>query len=99
VLAVYVAMTTAYSRKLKHVAIVELMVVALGFVLRALAGAAATRVALSEWFVIVASFGSLFMVIGKRYAEATGLEEGGTTAAASSRTTPWRGCARSATSA
>ena len=76
VLAVYVALTVAYSVRLKHVAVVELMVVALGFVLRALAGAAAVRVPLSEWFVIVASFGSLFMVVGKRYAEVTGLEDG-----------------------
>lgn len=75
--AVYVALTTAYSRRLKHVAVVELMIVAFGFVLRAIAGAAAVDVPLSQWFVIVASFGSLFMVVGKRYAEATGLEEGG----------------------
>ncbi len=77
VLATYVALTLAYSRRLKHVAIVELMVVAAGFVLRALAGAAAVRVPLSEWFVIVASSGALFMVVGKRYAEVTGLDEGG----------------------
>jgi len=76
VLAVYVGLTLAYSVRLKHVAVVELMVVALGFVLRALAGAAAVRVPLSEWFVIVASFGSLFMVVGKRYAEVTGLADG-----------------------
>jgi len=73
----YVVLTTLYSRRLKHVAVVELMIVAFGFVLRAIAGAAAVAVPLSEWFVIVASFGSLFMVVGKRYAEVVGLEEGG----------------------
>jgi len=77
VLTTYVLTTLAYSRRLKHVAIVEMMVVAAGFVLRALAGAAAVQVPLSEWFVIVASSGSLFMVVGKRYAEVTGLEAGG----------------------
>lgn len=76
-LGAYVALTTLYSRLLKHVAVVELMVVAFGFVLRAIAGAAAVNAPLSQWFVIVASFGSLFMVVGKRYAEVTGVEEGG----------------------
>jgi len=40
--------------------------VAAGFVLRAVAGAAATGVPISDWFFIVTSFGSLFMVTGKR---------------------------------
>lgn len=80
VLGSYVALQLAYSTWLKHVAVVELVCVALGFVLRAIAGGAATRIELSEWFLIVASFGSLFMVIGKRYAEATSLEDGGVTA-------------------
>jgi decaprenyl-phosphate phosphoribosyltransferase len=80
VLGSYVVLQLAYSSWLKHVAVVELVCVALGFVLRAIAGGAATRIELSEWFLIVASFGSLFMVIGKRYAEATGLDDGGVTA-------------------
>ena len=77
VIGVYIAMTIAYSLWLKHVAIVELVIVALGFVLRAIAGATAVDVPISQWFVIVASFGSLFMVTGKRYAEATTLADGG----------------------
>lgn len=77
VIAVYVAMTLAYSLRLKHVAIVELVIVAFGFVLRAIAGGSAVGVPISQWFVIVASFGSLFMVTGKRYAEATTLADGG----------------------
>lgn len=80
VLGSYVVLQVSYSTWLKHVAVVELVCVALGFVLRAIAGGAATRIELSEWFVIVASFGSLFMVLGKRYAEATNLEDGGVTA-------------------
>jgi decaprenyl-phosphate phosphoribosyltransferase len=66
----YVVLTTAYSAWLKHVAVVDLVAVASGFVLRAIGGAAATDVPISNWFFIVASFGSLFMVAGKRGAEA-----------------------------
>ncbi|MEX2253255.1 MAG: decaprenyl-phosphate phosphoribosyltransferase [Thermoleophilaceae bacterium] len=69
VVVLYVAITTAYSLWLKHVAVVDLAVVASGFVLRAVAGGAAVGVPLSRWFLIVASFGSLFMVAGKRYGE------------------------------
>jgi decaprenyl-phosphate phosphoribosyltransferase len=65
----YVAMTTFYSLWLKHVPVVDLVVVAAGFVLRALAGAAAVDVPVSSWFFIVASLGSLFMVAGKRESE------------------------------
>ena len=73
VLIAYVAVTLSYSTWFKHVAVVELMMVAAGFLLRPIAGAAATHVQLSQWFLIVASFGSLYMVIGKRYAEVVGL--------------------------
>jgi decaprenyl-phosphate phosphoribosyltransferase len=72
----YVLLTTAYSSWLKHVAVVDLVAVAAGFVLRAVAGAAATGVPISDWFFIVTSFGSLFMVTGKRGAEAKEMGEG-----------------------
>ena len=74
--AAYAALTTAYTTWLKHVAVVDLVAVSAGFVLRAIAGAAATGVPISEWFFIVASFGSLFMVTGKRGAEAAELGNG-----------------------
>jgi decaprenyl-phosphate phosphoribosyltransferase len=73
VLIAYVAVTLTYSTWLKHVAIIEMMMVAAGFLLRPIAGAAATHTPLSPWFLIVASFGSLYMVVGKRYAEVVGL--------------------------
>lgn len=76
VLAGYVALTLSYSLWLKHIAIIELMAVAGGFLLRPMAGAAATDVPVSRWFIIVASFGSLYMVVGKRYAEVTELGDG-----------------------
>ncbi|MGH9066837.1 MAG: decaprenyl-phosphate phosphoribosyltransferase [Acidimicrobiales bacterium] len=69
VVGAYVAVTLAYSAWLKHEAILDLAAVAAGFVLRAIAGGVAAGVVLSDWFLIVASFGSLFMVAGKRYAE------------------------------
>lgn len=71
----YVALTTAYSSWLKHVAVVDIVVVAAGFVLRAIGGAAATDVPISDWFFIVTSFGSVFMVSGKRGAEAAEVGE------------------------
>lgn len=65
----YIALTTVYSVALKHVAVVDLVAVAGGFVLRAVAGAVVTDVLMSTWFVLCTSFGSLFIVTGKRFAE------------------------------
>lgn len=76
VVGVYVVSTMAYSSWLKHVAVVDLVVVASGFVLRAAAGAAATHVTMSKWFVLCTVFGSLFIVTGKRYAELREIGEG-----------------------
>jgi decaprenyl-phosphate phosphoribosyltransferase len=72
----YVVLTTAYSAALKRVAVVDLVAVAAGFVLRAVAGAAATEVPISDWFFIVTSFGALFMISGKRAAEAEEMGDG-----------------------
>lgn len=69
VLLIYVVTTTAYSLRLKHVAVVDLVIVASGFLLRAIAGGVAAHVPLSPLFLLVAAFGSLFMVAGKRHGE------------------------------
>lgn len=69
VVAVYVALQLAYCFWLKHQAVLDIALVSSGFLLRAVAGAAATEVVPSQWFLLVAAFGSLFMVAGKRYAE------------------------------
>lgn len=69
VLATYVVVTVVYSASLKHIAVVDLVTVASGFVLRAAIGAAAVDVPMSKWFVLCTVFGSLFIVAGKRYAE------------------------------
>lgn len=69
VVGAYVVITLAYSFGLKHVPVIELACVASGFVLRAVAGGAAVHVPLSPWFLLVTSFGALFIVAGKRSAE------------------------------
>ena len=69
VIAGYVALTSLYSLLLKHIAVVDLITVAAGFVLRAVGGAVATNVQMSKWFSLTISFASLFIVAGKRYAE------------------------------
>lgn len=76
VIVVYVVLTVAYSAWLKHVAVVDLVVISSGFVLRAAAGAVAVDVAMSSWFVLCITFGSLFIVSGKRYAELNELGDG-----------------------
>jgi decaprenyl-phosphate phosphoribosyltransferase len=78
VIGTYVAFTTTYSLWLKHVAVIDLGMVAAGFVLRLIAGAVAVDVKISVWFIVVGSFGSLFMIAGKRHAEhmELGIERG-----------------------
>ncbi|MBS1849154.1 MAG: decaprenyl-phosphate phosphoribosyltransferase [Actinobacteria bacterium] len=77
----YVLLTTTYTVWLKHVVIFDVVAVAAGFVLRTLAGATATGVDISNWFFIVTTFGSLFMVAGKRHAEGREVGTGGATRA------------------
>ncbi len=69
VVALYVVVTLSYSLWLKRLAVIELAAVAAGFVLRAIAGGVAVNVPLSKWFLLVTSFGALFLVIGKRTGE------------------------------
>jgi decaprenyl-phosphate phosphoribosyltransferase len=69
VLAVYVVVQLSYCFWLKHQPVLDICIVASGFLLRAVAGGAATGIPLSQWFLLSAGFGSLFMVAGKRYAE------------------------------
>lgn len=69
VLGVYAAVQLGYCFGWKHQPVVDLCIVASGFLMRAIAGGAAAGIALSQWFLLVTAFGSLFMVSGKRYAE------------------------------
>jgi decaprenyl-phosphate phosphoribosyltransferase len=65
----YVVVTLAYSLWLKHEPILDLAGVAAGFLIRAIAGGVAADVWISQWFIIVVGFSSLFIVTGKRSAE------------------------------
>jgi decaprenyl-phosphate phosphoribosyltransferase len=64
--AVYLVLNVAYCLKLKHVVLVDVMIVASGFVLRAALGGLATDLPLTQWFLLTATFGSLFIAVGKR---------------------------------
>lgn len=78
-LVVYVALQLLYSAYLKHLPVVDLAMVASAYLLRAIAGGVATGIPLSQWFLLVAAFGSFFMVSGKRYSEMKSLgSEAGT---------------------
>ena len=81
VIATYIVITLAYTFGLKHVPVVDVVTVAAGFVLRAAAGAVAVDVPMSNWFVLCITFGSLFIVVGKRYAELNELGDGAGTRA------------------
>jgi 4-hydroxybenzoate polyprenyltransferase len=72
----YVGLLSAYSAWLKHVVIVDVLVVALGFVLRAVAGAVAVGVAISGWLLICTILLALFLALGKRRHEVLTLEAG-----------------------
>lgn len=69
VLGIYEIVQISYCFWLKHIVVIDLVVVSSGFVLRAIAGAVVADVVLSQWFLLVMSFGSLFMVAGKRFSE------------------------------
>lgn len=69
VIVAYETLSVAYSLHLKHEPVLDIAVVASGFLFRAMAGGLAAGIALSQWFLLVASFGALFMVAGKRYSE------------------------------
>jgi decaprenyl-phosphate phosphoribosyltransferase len=78
-LLIYLLVQIVYSTFLKHLPVVDLAMVASGFLLRAIAGGVASGIPLSQWFLLVAAFGSFFMVAGKRYSEIKSLgSEAGT---------------------
>ncbi len=76
-LAVYEITQIAYCIWLKHVVVIDLVIVSSGFLLRAVAGALVLDLALSQWFLLVMSFGSLFMVAGKRFSEKLKIDQTG----------------------
>lgn len=69
VIGVYLAIQLGYCFGLKHQAVLDICIVSSAYLMRAIAGGAATGIPLSQWFLLVMAFASLFMVAGKRYAE------------------------------
>lgn len=71
VIGIYLVIQLGYCFGLKHQAVVDICIVSSGFLLRAIAGGVAAELpkGLSQWFLLVMAFGSLFMAAGKRYAE------------------------------
>jgi decaprenyl-phosphate phosphoribosyltransferase len=69
VIGVYIGIQLAYCFGLKHQAVLDICIVSSGFLIRAIAGGVAAGIPLSQWFLLVMAFGSLFMAAGKRYAE------------------------------
>lgn len=73
-LLAYMALTISYSLVLKHMVLLDVMAVALGFVIRAMAGAIALDVVFSNWLVVCTLFLALFLALSKRRHELTLLE-------------------------
>lgn len=71
--ASYVLLNVAYSWQLKRVPLWDVLIVAAGFVLRALAGAFAIPVPISPWFYLCTVFLALLLALGKRRAELVSL--------------------------
>ncbi|OFT81698.1 decaprenyl-phosphate phosphoribosyltransferase [Corynebacterium sp. HMSC29G08] len=69
VISVYIALQLGYCFGWKHIPVIDIALVSSGFMLRTMAGGVAAGIVLSQWFLLVAAFGSLFMASGKRYAE------------------------------
>jgi len=77
--AAYVALTLSYTLLWRHIVVLDVIAIAGGFVLRAVAGGVAAPVTLSRWFVLVVTCMAVFIAAGKRLAElwrASGASEG-----------------------
>lgn len=75
----YLAIMTIYSLRLKHEALYDIVIVASGFLLRAVAGGVVTSTPVSAWFLVTATAGALFLAAGKRSSELAGLGQAGGT--------------------
>lgn len=75
IVAGYSILTTTYSMWLKAIPVIDLVILSAGFILRLLGGAYAADVEVSDWFLIISLFGSLFIAAAKRFAEKQELGE------------------------
>jgi 4-hydroxybenzoate polyprenyltransferase len=78
VAAAYLALQILYSGPLKHIVIIDVLTIAIGFVLRAAAGAVAVRVEISHWLLVCTILLALFIALAKRRHEIVLLAEGAT---------------------
>jgi 4-hydroxybenzoate polyprenyltransferase len=74
----YFALLVLYTLVLKHMVIVDVLTIAAGFVLRAVAGAIAVSVPISQWLLVCTTLLALFLAFSKRRHELTLLAEGAT---------------------
>ncbi|WP_196884964.1 decaprenyl-phosphate phosphoribosyltransferase [Aureivirga sp. CE67] len=65
----YIVLNIAYSFKLKHIAIIDILIIATGFVLRVFAGGFATGIEISKWLILLTFFLSLILALAKRRGE------------------------------
>jgi len=75
ILATYYGTNLAYSKYLKHAVIIDVMVIAFGFVLRAIGGAVIIKVEISPWLIICTTLLALFLGFGKRRHELVTMNE------------------------
>ena len=73
----YIALTVTYTLIWRHIVLLDLVAIAGGFVLRAVAGGVAAPVTLSRWFLAVITCAAVFIAAGKRHAELRRLEAAG----------------------
>jgi 4-hydroxybenzoate polyprenyltransferase len=78
VAAAYVMLQALYSGPLKHIVIIDVLTIAAGFVLRAVAGAEAVNVDISHWLLVCTILLALFIALAKRRHELTLLADGAT---------------------
>jgi 4-hydroxybenzoate polyprenyltransferase len=76
--ALYLGLLALYSGPLKHVVIIDVLTIAVGFVLRAAAGAVVIEVAISHWLLFLTILLALFLALSKRRHELVLLAEGAT---------------------
>jgi 4-hydroxybenzoate polyprenyltransferase len=74
----YVVLLALYSAQLKHIVILDVLTIAIGFVLRAVAGAVAVDVSISQWLYVLTILLALFLALSKRRHELVLLADGAT---------------------
>lgn len=79
VISSYFVMNLAYTFRLKHIAIVDISIIAVGFVLRVLAGGYATGIVVSQWAIILTFVLALVLAVGKRRGELVNTQLSGNT--------------------